>query len=105
MIIEDVIEDLGADVMGRYLLLDSVVSDIADSYMDVEGVELLEKVLSTLSFREQLVLRAYFAEGVTLGELGRLFGVTRGRIQQISYRALRKLKHPSRSRVLRMARY
>ena len=62
-------------------------------------------VLSTLSPREERVLRLRFGIGMnsdhTLEEVGLQFAVTRERIRQIEAKALRKLKHPSRSRKLR----
>ena len=62
-------------------------------------------VLSTLTPREERVLRMRFGLGMntdhTLEEVGQQFSVTRERIRQIEAKALRKLKHPSRSRKLR----
>lgn len=62
-------------------------------------------VLSSLSPREERVLRMRFGIGMnsdhTLEEVGQQFNVTRERIRQIEAKALRKLKHPSRSRKLR----
>ena len=67
--------------------------------------EQLEDVLSTLTDREQKVLRLRFGldEGRdrTLEEVGKEFNVTRERIRQIEAKALRKLRHPSRSRKLK----
>lgn len=62
------------------------------------------RVLSTLTAREERVLRMRFGIGTnehTLEEVGQQFDVTRERIRQIEAKALRKLKHPSRSRKLR----
>jgi len=63
------------------------------------------KVLSTLTSREEKVLRMRFGIGEkadhTLEEVGRDFDVTRERIRQIEAKALRKLRHPSRSRRLK----
>ncbi len=62
-------------------------------------------VLSSLTPREERVLRMRFGIGMntdhTLEEVGQQFSVTRERIRQIEAKALRKLKHPSRSRKLR----
>ena len=63
------------------------------------------QMLATLSPREERVLRMRFGIGLnsdhTLEEVGQQFSVTRERIRQIEAKALRKLKHPSRSRTLR----
>lgn len=67
--------------------------------------EQLEEVLNTLSEREKKVLIHRFGledgRAKTLEEVGKLFAVTRERIRQIEAKALRKLKHPSRSKKLR----
>ena len=67
--------------------------------------EQLQDVLSTLTEREQKVLRLRFGlddgRARTLEEVGREFNVTRERIRQIEAKALRKLRHPSRSRKLK----
>ena len=67
--------------------------------------EQLEEVLGTLTEREQKVLTLRFGledgRARTLEEVGREFNVTRERIRQIEAKALRKLRHPSRSRMLK----
>ena len=67
--------------------------------------EITTRVLSSLTPREERVLRMRFGIGMntdhTLEEVGQQFSVTRERIRQIEAKALRKLKHPSRSRKLR----
>ena len=67
--------------------------------------EQLEDVLDTLSAREEKVLRLRFGlddgRSRTLEEVGQYFGVTRERIRQIEAKALRKLRHPMRSKRLR----
>ena len=77
--------------------IDSVVKkDLKDQTM---------KVLGTLASREEKVLRKRFGIGLdsehTLEEVGQDFAVTRERIRQIEAKALRKLRHPSRSKKLR----
>ena len=66
--------------------------------------EQLDKVLSTLTEREAKVLRLRFGledgRSRTLEEVGKEFDVTRERIRQIEAKALRKLRHPSRSKLL-----
>jgi RNA polymerase primary sigma factor len=63
------------------------------------------RVLAFLTPREERVLRMRFGIGMnsdhTLEEVGQQFSVTRERIRQIEAKGLRKLKHPSRSRILR----
>ena len=67
--------------------------------------EQLSDVLSTLTPREEKVLRLRFGledgRSRTLEEVGKEFNVTRERIRQIEAKALRKLRHPSRSRKLK----
>lgn len=67
--------------------------------------ESLEDVLSSLTEKEAMVLRLRYGlddgETKTLEDVGRMFGVTRERIRQIEAKALRKLRHPSRSQKLR----
>jgi RNA polymerase primary sigma factor len=67
--------------------------------------EQLEEVLDTLTAREEKVLRLRFGledgRARTLEEVGQVFGVTRERIRQIEAKALRKLRHPSRSKKLK----
>src|SRR6266851_3174841 len=67
--------------------------------------ETTTRVLASVTPREERVLRMRFGIGMntdhTLEEVGKRFSVTRERIRQIEAKALRKLKHPSRSRILR----
>jgi RNA polymerase primary sigma factor len=67
--------------------------------------EMITRTLSSLTPREERVLRMRFGIGMntdhTLEEVGQQFSVTRERIRQIEAKALRKLKHPSRSRAMR----
>jgi RNA polymerase primary sigma factor len=76
-----------------------------DAVADRMLKEQLASVLNSLDGREQRVLRLRFGlddgHARTLEEVGREFGLTRERIRQIESQALRKLRHPSRSRKLR----
>jgi RNA polymerase primary sigma factor len=69
--------------------------------------EIVESVLSTLTKREADVLRRRFGietgEPQTLEEIGQSYGVTRERIRQIETKAMRKMRHPMRVKVLREA--
>jgi RNA polymerase primary sigma factor len=76
-----------------------------DSAIQANLKETTTRVLASLTPREERVLRMRFGIGMntdhTLEEVGQQFSVTRERIRQIEAKALRKLKHPSRSRKLR----
>jgi len=77
----------------------------ADSASYILLKEQLEEVLESLTDREKKVLRLRFGlddgKARTLEEVGKQFGVTRERIRQIEAKALRKLRHPSRSKKLK----
>ncbi len=82
----------------------SVISP-TDAMLNLNLSEQTRKVLATLTPREEKVLRMRFGIGEdsdhTLEEVGKDFSVTRERIRQIEAKALRKLRHPSRSKKLR----
>ncbi len=77
----------------------------ADEVVHTKLGDQIQELLSELTPREEQVLRKRFGIGErsdhTLEEVGKLFNVTRERIRQIEAKALRKLKHPSRSQILR----
>jgi RNA polymerase primary sigma factor len=78
-----------------------------DAAIQADLRETTTRVLASLTPREERILRMRFGIGIgmssdhTLEEVGNQFSVTRERIRQIEAKAIRKLKHPSRSRVLR----
>ncbi len=84
---------------------DKKVLSPGDAVVNYGLAEQTRKVLRTLTPREEKVLRMRFGIGEkadhTLEEVGRDFSVTRERIRQIEAKALRKLRHPSRSRKLK----
>jgi RNA polymerase primary sigma factor len=71
----------------------------------IETSEQIQKVLKTLTPKEEMVIRMRFGIGAerdhTLEEVGRHLSITRERVRQIEAKALRKLKHPSRLKALR----
>ena len=77
----------------------------SDAAIDFSLAEQIRKILATLTPREEKVLRMRFGIGEksdhTLEEVGKDFTVTRERIRQIEAKALRKLRHPTRSRKLK----
>jgi len=84
---------------------DKSVTSPSDAVISVNLAEQTRKVLATLTPREEKVLRMRFGIGEksdhTLEEVGQDFEVTRERIRQIEAKALRKLRHPSRSKRLK----
>ncbi len=90
--------------LGDFIEDKKIVSP-GDAVVNFGLSEQTRKVLRTLSPREEKVLRMRFGIGEkadhTLEEVGRDFSVTRERIRQIEAKALRKLRHPSRSRKLK----
>jgi RNA polymerase primary sigma factor len=90
--------------LGDFIEDKKIVSP-AESVVRMNLKEQTLKVLQTLTPREERVLRKRFGIGVdtahTLEEVGHDFDVTRERVRQIEAKALRKLRHPSRSKILR----
>jgi RNA polymerase primary sigma factor len=90
--------------LGDFIEDKSIMSP-QESVINMNLVEQAQKVLKTLNQREEKVLRLRFGIGVksdhTLEEVGQEFSVTRERIRQIEAKALRKLRHPLRSKQLK----
>lgn len=90
--------------LGDFIADDNALQPL-DSAIHANLKETCTRILSSLTPREERVLRMRFGIGMntdhTLEEVGQQFNVTRERIRQIEAKALRKLKHPSRSRKLR----
>ncbi len=90
--------------LGDFIEDRQVVSP-AEAVINLNLKEQTESVLKTLTPREEKVIKMRFGVGDgsehTLEEVGQSFAVTRERIRQIEAKALRKLRHPSRSRKLR----
>ena len=84
---------------------DRAVASPVEAIINLNLKEQTQAVLKTLTPREEKVLKMRFGVGDgsehTLEEVGQSFAVTRERIRQIESKALRKLRHPSRSRLLR----
>ena len=79
-----------------------------DSVMEISLHAEIENTLDTLSVREKEVVKLYFGIGEdtahTLEEIGQRFNLTRERVRQIKEKAIRRLKHSSRSKQLKIYR-
>ena len=89
-------------------LLDVLVNDDspkADRALMMESLgKEIHRALATLSERETDIIRMFFGLGcqeMTLGEIGERFGLTRERVRQIKEKAIRRLRHTSRSKLLK----
>ncbi|GBD99651.1 RNA polymerase sigma factor RpoD [bacterium BMS3Abin07] len=103
--LETPIGDEGEDNCLRDFIEDKTSDSPLESAIKENLKEHIEKILSSLSPKEEQVIRKRFGIGekrpLTLEEVGQAFNVTRERIRQIEVKALRKLKHPSRNRWLK----
>lgn len=82
-------------------------SDQPDAELDVESLKIeVQRILRTLTPREELIIRLYFGIGkerpYNLEEIGERLNLTRERVRQIKERALKRLRHQSRSQYLRI---
>jgi RNA polymerase primary sigma factor len=102
--LETAIGDEGDSRLGDFVE-DKDAINPADAAADASLSEETRKVLKTLAPREEKILRMRFGIGekaeYTLEEVGQNYNVTRERIRQIQAKALRKLQHPERSKVLK----
>ncbi|MBR1649025.1 MAG: RNA polymerase sigma factor RpoD [Alphaproteobacteria bacterium] len=102
--LESPVGDEDDSSLGDFIPDESALQPL-DSAIHSNLKETCTRILSSLTPREERVLRMRFGIGMntdhTLEEVGQQFNVTRERIRQIEAKALRKLKHPSRSRKLR----
>ncbi len=88
----DVLPDKNSEAVDRVLIIESLQKEI-------------DRSLSTLTEREQLIVRYFFGLGVPemgLEEIGELFGLTRERVRQIKEKAIRRLRQNSKSKLLKM---
>ena len=88
---------------GDFIEDDAVDSPVASATQEMLR-ERIDSVLKTLSYREREIIKLRYGIGdgytYTLEEVGRIFNVTRERVRQIEAKAVRKLQHPIRSRML-----
>jgi RNA polymerase primary sigma factor len=100
------IDDEGETSMGD-LIADTKASNIGDDLIKEANSQIVESVLSTLSNREAEIIRMRFGIGrdrpMTLEEVGTHYGLSRERIRQVETKALRKLRNPLRTNMLREA--
>ena len=93
------------DEGGIRFVCDLLKYDMEDTVIYEDMRKTIEHILNTLKERESAVLRRRFGfingRERTLEEIGKEFGITRERVRQIEVKALRKLRHPSRSRYMR----
>lgn len=100
------IDDEGETSMGD-LIADTKASNVGDDLIKEANSQIVEGVLSTLSNREAEIIRMRFGIGrdrpMTLEEVGTHYGLSRERIRQVETKALRKLRNPMRTNILREA--
>ena len=100
------IDDDGEVCMGD-LVADSSATNAITDLIDEANAKIIDDVLSTLSIREADILRMRFGintiKPMTLEEVGKHYGLSKERIRQIESNALRKLRNPMRTKMLREA--
>ena len=107
----DLIHEAANDIRRRYMsgsrtdvgwpenILSEIVTDIIAPLTE-EQDEGLKQAIETLTEREQKVLKFRYIDGLSLEKTGKEFGVTRERIRQVEAKAIRKLHHPSRIKLI-----
>jgi RNA polymerase primary sigma factor len=92
------------DTEYREIYDDEKANDPVEQVNETLLNEKIKKILNTLTYKEKMIIEMRYGIGYdhsyTLEEVGRIVGVTRERIRQIEVKAMRKLQHPSRSRLL-----
>jgi len=83
-----------------YNLLDDIFGERYEKIIDDDIKAGLDYALGTLTERQQTVLKEYYENEKTLEEIGNEVGITRERIRQVTVKALRMLRHPSRKRYI-----
>jgi RNA polymerase primary sigma factor len=100
------VDDDGETSMGD-LIADTSTENPYQNMVAEANRQIVEAVLSTLSSKEAEILRMRFGinqeKAMTLEEVGGHYGITKERIRQIENKAIRKLRHPARARMLKEA--
>lgn len=91
----------GAETPYPYNLLDEVIRGRWESVLNTDQEAGLEHALSTLTEREQQAIAEYFGNGGTLKSTAKLWNVTKERARQIIAKAVRKLRHPMRFKIIK----
>lgn len=91
----------GAETPYPYNLLDEVIRGRWEPVLNADQEAGLEHVLSTLTEREQQAIAEYFGNGGTLESTAKLWNVTKERARQIIAKAVRKLRHPMRFKIIK----
>ena len=91
----------GAETPYPYNLLDEVIRGRWESTLNSDQEAGLEHALSTLTEREQQAIAEYFGNGGTLESTAKLWNVTKERARQIVAKAVRKLRHPMRFKIIK----
>ena len=84
-----------------YNLIEMIFHETCDVFLDEDHINGLNTALSTLSNREQLCLDLYFSQEMTYSKIGEKIGRSQETVRQIIARALRKLRHPSRAKLIK----